>query len=192
MRAVVPEWRVPDVLEEHLQFRVTHRVLEEFALGHTPSDVLRELVQNEYDAGGSALNIVFGDRGLTVTGNGRPIDELGWKRLSVMLGTGQVAGARGEAIPQKVNGIGSKNFGLRALFLFGDRIFIRSGGLQTILDRERGTWPDPRPDENSSGKPGVAIYVPYRLAGDERLRPFDVEREGEALSGIAAELGASR
>ncbi|HEU5002564.1 MAG TPA: hypothetical protein VFW71_07290 [Actinomycetota bacterium] len=109
------EWRAPHIVEGQFQFQVASSMLDEFVLGHTASDVLRELVQNEYDAGGSVLSVVFGDLGLTITGNGRPIDALGWKRLTVMLGTGHVAGASGQVIPQKVNGIGSKNFGLRAL-----------------------------------------------------------------------------
>ena len=38
----------PDGLD--FRFRVATSVLIEFALSHTPADVLRELVQNEYDA----------------------------------------------------------------------------------------------------------------------------------------------
>ena len=99
--------------------------------GHNHADVLRELVQNEYDAGGSRLQVLFGNGELIIRGNGSPIDAAGWKRLSVMLGTGLV-GSSDRTIAQKVNGIGSKNFGLRTLFLYGDQIHIRSGGFQTI------------------------------------------------------------
>jgi hypothetical protein len=44
-----------------LQFRVATSVLDEFALSHTPADVLRELVQNECDAGGTELVIDLGE-----------------------------------------------------------------------------------------------------------------------------------
>jgi hypothetical protein len=46
----VSEWEVPDVAASELSYAVTSSVLEQFAQGHTVGDVLRELVQNEYDA----------------------------------------------------------------------------------------------------------------------------------------------
>src|SRR5262245_65728494 len=92
------------------QFRVGTSVLIEFAVSHTHADVLRELVQNEYDAGGTELVIEFGQAALVVCGNGRTIDDAGWKRLSVMVGHGLVAGTQ-DLVTQKVNGIGSKNCG---------------------------------------------------------------------------------
>src|SRR5688572_8624233 len=126
-----PEWAPPEVPSSALTYAITSSVIEEFAYGHSISDVLRELIQNEYDGGGPALDIVFGDEGLHVHGTGETIDRAGWQRLSVMLGTGQVAGER-RTIQPKVNGIGSKNHGIRSLFLIGDRIYVRSGGLQTL------------------------------------------------------------
>lgn len=60
-----------------LQFRVATSVLDEFALSHTPADVLRELVQNEDDAGGTELVIDLGEDALVVHGNGRTIDKAG-------------------------------------------------------------------------------------------------------------------
>ena len=42
-----------------------------------------------------------------------------------MLGYGLVASAADRVEP-KANGIGSKNFGLRSLFLLGDRIHVMS------------------------------------------------------------------
>ena len=125
---------------EGLDFRFRTSVLTEFALSHTPADVLRELVQNEYDADGTELTIEFGHKNLVVRGNGKTIDNAGWKRLSVMLGHGLVAGAS-DRIEPKANGIGSKNFGLRSLFLFGDRVHVISGGRRTILNRTAGALP---------------------------------------------------
>ena len=170
-----------------LQFRVATSVLDEFALSHTPADVLRELVQNEYDAGGTELVIDLDQEKLVVRGNGRTIDKAGWKRLSVMLGHGQISGAA-DRVESKVNGIGSKNFGLRSLFLIGDRIHVMSGGQRTILDRTKGTPPTPLAHPDSGGQPGVTLVVPYRQADDGRMRAFDQQHEADALGTIAAEL----
>jgi Domain of unknown function (DUF3883) len=169
------------------QFRVGTSLLEEFAVSHTPADVLRELVQNEYDAEGTELRIDFGTDSLVVRGNGNPIDEDGWDRLSVMLGTGLVAGLA-QSIRPKVNGIGSKNFGLRSLFLFGDRIHIMSRGRQTILDRTRGTLAKPLPHPESSGGRGVTLRVPYRQTAEGPLRAFNKQFEAESLEAITTEL----
>jgi hypothetical protein len=171
----------------HFSFRVGTSLLAEFALSHSPADVLRELVQNEYDAGGTQLTIDFGDEALVVQGNGRTIDKQGWKRLSVMLGTGVVAGD-GDRVDAKVNGIGSKNFGMRSLFLFGDRIEVASGGRRTILDRSLGSLDEPLPDPALNGARGVRITVAYRKVADGPLMPFDRDRELDALRTIAAEL----
>ncbi|MHB1808130.1 MAG: protein NO VEIN domain-containing protein [Solirubrobacteraceae bacterium] len=171
----------------HFSFRVGTSLLAEFALSHSPADILRELVQNEYDAGGTELSIDFGPEALVVHGNGQTIDKRGWKRLSVMLGTGLVAGG-GDRVDAKVNGIGSKNFGMRSLFLFGDRIDVASGGRRTILDRTRGSLDEPLPDPASTGASGVRITVAYRKAADGPLMPFDPGRELDALRTIVAEL----
>jgi hypothetical protein len=145
----------PDGL--NFQFRVGASILTEFAVSHTPADVLRELVQNESDAGGTKLAIEFGPDALVVRGNGKIIDKAGWERLGVMLGTGLVAGTLGKVEP-KANGIGSKNFGLRSLFLFGDRIYITSGGRRTILDRTDGALAEPLPDPGSRAWPSVVCH----------------------------------
>ncbi|MGH9100945.1 MAG: hypothetical protein ACRDV8_12050, partial [Acidimicrobiales bacterium] len=178
-----------DAIEEALnfRFRVGTSYLAEFALSHTPADVLRELVQNEYDAGGSELVIEFGPESLVVRGNGEVIDNRGWKRLSVMLGTGQVAGETGR-VEAKVNGIGSKNFGLRSLFLFGDRIYVASGGRRTILDLTQGALDGPLSDGASAGTPGVVITVPYRRVAEAPLQAFDEAYERQALKTIASDL----
>ena len=176
--------------ESDLQYRIGTSFLAEFAAGHTPADVIRELIQNEYDAGGTVVDIEFGKTELRIRGNGRPIDRSGWTRLSVMVGTGSVAGTENE-IAAKVNGIGSKNFGLRSLFLFGDRISIQSGGKRTILDRRQGTLAAPVQDLASRGVPGVLVSVRYRDADEGDLRAFTPEREQDALADIARILGPS-
>lgn len=177
----------PDEQALDFRFRVGTSLLAEFAMSHSPADVLRELVQNEYDAGGTDLTIAFGEEALVVRGNGTNIDNRGWKRLGVMLGTGHVAGEAAR-IEAKTNGIGSKNFGLRSLFLFGDRIHIASGGRRTILDWSQGTLHKPLPDPESAGLPGVVITVPYRRVADVPLQAFDQAYEQQALKTISAEL----
>jgi hypothetical protein len=57
---VADQFAVPvDPTGLDLQFRVATSVLDEFALSHTPADVLRELVQNEYDAGGNGAGRAY-------------------------------------------------------------------------------------------------------------------------------------
>lgn len=182
------EW-IPPTLD-NLENRYATSILEEFVLGHSPSDVLTELVQNEFDARGAVLDLMFQDQGLEVRGSGRPIDADGWKRLSVVLGTGHSMDKDGNtlSIPPKQNGVGSKNFGVRSLFFFGDQIYIRSSGKQTVKDFSRGASPSPLPDESTSGRRGVFIYVPYRSTPTGRLQPFTVSREREVFDILRSNL----
>src|SRR6266567_2271200 len=164
-------WERPDFAQSELTYAVTSSFMEQFAQGHTIDDILRELVQNEYDAGGSSLSVIFARDGLEVHGNGRVIDRAGWRRLSVMLGTGRVVGDDRD-VPVKVNGIGSKNHGLRSLFLIGNEIYIRSGGYQTVLDLRRGALREPRPDLTSANLPGAHVFVPCRQIPDGQLEAY--------------------
>jgi hypothetical protein len=52
--------------DSEFEFLVGETTLVAFALDHTPADVLRELVQNEYDAGGTSMELSFGIDRLTV------------------------------------------------------------------------------------------------------------------------------
>lgn len=158
-------------------------------LGHDAPAILEELAQNEYDAGGDKMAVSFGPDALEISGNGRGIDSQGWRRLSVMLGTGWTSIVN-KSIPQKTNSIGSKNFGLRSLFLFGDQIFIRSNGRQTVLDITRGSLPKPAPDPSSAGLKGVRISVPYRTSDSRsrKLRRFEREQEEAALESLKQQL----
>lgn len=181
----IASWEPPPLTGE-FQSAFGSSVVEEFVVGHTPNDVLRELVQNEFDAGGTSLLAVFDEHGMTVAGTGKVIDRHGWDRLSLLLGTGRVVGAGQHAVevPAKANGIGSKNFGLRSLFRFGDRIYVRSGGQMVVLDlRKLGT--QRAADPTSHGRNGVSIYVPYRTDSFGRLEAFTVEHETAALNDVA-------
>jgi len=181
------KWVQPVVDVSKLTYAVASSVVEEFAHGHTASNVLRELVQNEYDAGGSSLTIEFGADGLHVSGVGTPIDRAGWRRLSVMLGTGRVAGSSGPEVARKSNGIGSKNHGLRSLFLFGNQVYVRSAGLQTVLDLYHGALPKPMLDP-SPPKRGGQIFVPYREAQNGPLEVYDSQREQRDLHTLRSEF----
>ncbi len=75
------DWQPLELDTSELRHRFGDSVLLEFIRGHGPSAILRELVQNEYDAGGSRLEVTFGESGFEVTGNGTPIDRKGWRRL---------------------------------------------------------------------------------------------------------------
>lgn len=180
-------WEYPDAALLDFRFEVGDSFITEFALGHDPAAVLRELVQNEYDAGGHRMEVRFREDHLQIIGFGKTIDAAGWRRLSVMLGTGR-AGESKRLIEKKARGIGSKNFGLRSLFLFGDLIHVRSGGKQTFLDLAKGTLPHPVPDETSVGRPGVVITVPYRIGRHGKLEPFGPEQEERALDNLSSQL----
>lgn len=180
-------WKQPDVDTLPLQFSIADSILKEFVLGHGPSAVLVELVQNEYDAEGTRLEMLFGQDSVVITGNGKPIDRAGWKRLSVVLGTGNVPGA-GREVKAKVNSIGSKNFGLRSLFNYGDQIRIRSGGQQTVLDLRRGTLEKPLPERGSRHRPGIHIEVPYRTKKKDDWQAFTVEKENHVLDRFSEDL----
>ena len=181
------KWKHPDIDRLPLQFSIADSVLKEFVQSHGPSAVLTELVQNEYDAQGTKLEMLFGDHSVIVTGNGKPVNNAGWGRLSVMLGTGTVAGSD-RTIEAKVNSIGSKNFGLRSLFIYGDQIYIRSGGRQTVLDRLRGALPKPLPERSSRRRSGIHIEVPYRTATKGDMEAFDVEKEAQAFNRFSKDV----
>lgn len=79
------EWTPPDV-EDQLRTRIAGSFVDEFVLGHSPGDILRELVQNEFDAGGQAMTVVFGETALSIQGTGKPVTKDGWPRLAVIAG----------------------------------------------------------------------------------------------------------
>jgi hypothetical protein len=182
-----PIYEAPDFSGSR-RTRIGSSFIEQFVAGHDASDVLRELVQNEFDGGGEALTLTFGTRELEVVGSGRGIDAGGWERLSVIVGTGNVMGsARPETVAPKTNGIGSKNFGLRSLFRFGDEIYVRSGGQVALLDLQTQETGQER-DRVWNGEKGVRVHVPYRRASTELLEAFTVDRERHSLNLMAARL----
>ena len=156
------------------EFYVAESAVPQFAVSHTPTAILRELVQNEYDAGGQNLGVHFGSERLVITGNGYSIDAAGWERLRVMLGTGWVPNTD-IYIEPKNSSIGSKNFGLRSLFTVGDEIKVYSGGKWLALNWRRGATYPPRETDDSPQR-GVRIEVPYRPTKSGALEPFTTTR----------------
>ena len=180
-----PSYTPPDFSGSR-KIRIGASFIEQFVAGHDAGDVLRELVQNEFDGGGDALTLTFGSRSLEVSGSGRNIDARGWDRLSVIVGTGNVMGSgQGEVVAAKENGIGSKNFGLRSLFRFGDAIHVRSAGKVALLDLQTQETAQ-EIDSAWRREKGVRIHVPYRERSTDRLEAFSVEREKHALGLMAA------
>jgi hypothetical protein len=190
LAAEVEAWSPPN-FEGHRSTRIGASVVEQFVAGHNPGDVLRELVQNEFDGGGNHLSVIFGTDVLDVVGNGRGVTSDGWKRLSVIVGTGRVMGeGEAERVAPKSNGIGSKNFGLRSLFLFGNEIFVRSGGQVCFLDLRTLETGKVR-DQAWSGGKGVRLRVPFRQQPFEMLEAFTAERESHAFEIMAGGMLAT-
>jgi hypothetical protein len=119
----------PQVLVDHVG------MVAEFLNEVDLIDVVIELVQNELDAGSTRTVIELDDHVLRCAGTGIQMDEAGWKRLGFVLGAGALVEA-------KVDGIGSKNHGIRACFLLGDEITVQSNGMRVDLTA-RGQRGDP-------------------------------------------------
>ncbi len=179
----IRNWKAPEV-SGRLKTAFGSSFLEDFVIGHTPSGMLTELVQNEYDADGHRLNVEFGEGMLTVHGSGAPIEPKGWRRLGVVLGTGHVVGdSNVRDVEAKQNGIGSKNLGLRSLFLIGNRIHVSSNGKQAVLDLP-SIGVATAVDRSSRGTPGVTIRVPYRTERLGKLSAFSPTVETQYLDNI--------
>ena len=168
------------------QFHVAESVVPQFALSNTPTAILRELVQNEYDAEGNELGVTFESEHLVIAGNGNPIDDAGWKRLQVILGTGWVPNLDTYIEPKK-SSLGSKNFGLRSLFAVGDQIRVYSNGKWSSLHWQRGTVYPPMEAPDSPQR-GVRIEVPYRRSTTGALEPFTPKRRDVWIQEIGDSL----
>ena len=112
---------------------------------------------------------------LVCEGNGRPIDEDGWKRLRSILGAG-------DQVPAKRGKIGVKNHGLKTAFTIGDELRLLSSGkmiIQTLYSKGRDQDPYPGASEIPESDPqapadGSRIVVRYRNAD---IKP----KEGEKI-----------
>ena len=148
----------------------------QFLKGLRSDDLIVELIQNDLDAKASRTSITFTSDRLICQGDGEPVSDDGWRRLSYVMG----AGVRVES---KRFQVGVKNHGLKACFWLSDEIIVRSDGLrmeQTLYQYgyenqpSPGTFLEPVPD-NTAPPAGCSIEVPYRQ------RELAVEK-GEALT----------
>ena len=148
----------------------------QFLRGLRSDDLIVELIQNDLDANASRTSIAFTSDRLICQGDGEPVSEDGWQRLSFVMGAGV-------EVESKRFRIGIKNHGLKACFWLGDEIIVRSNGLRMIQTLYKdgyekqpspGTLPEPVPDTDAPPT-GCSIEVPYRK------RELEVTR-GEGLT----------
>lgn len=172
---------VPGIPKEQFHMRFGESVLSEFVKSHDYASLIDELIQNDYDAESPRSRIELFEDKLVSTGFGRPIDEAGWQRLKLVMGTSKY-------VPPKKSRLGIKNQGLRALFLLGDFIFVRSNGDFTVLSLEHGSLKKRRKDNATRGRAGTTIEVPYRLTEANGLPVFSVEKERRLIQELETNL----
>lgn len=171
----------------------------QFIRGLRFDDLLVELIQNELDANASRTSIAFTPDRLICQGDGEPVSEDGWLRLTYVMGAG-------DQVERKQFSIGVKNHGLKACFRLGDEIILRSGGRRMIQTLYKdgysshpspGTLPDPVPDPGAPSS-GCSVEVPYRqqelivTKGESLTLDIPNERFLETLFRNACELLPSR
>jgi len=151
-------------------------------------DLIAELVQNDLDQDATRTVISFERDHLICEGNGRPVEDDGWKRLRVIQGAGN-------NVPAKRGKIGVKNHGLKTAFTIGDEIRLLSAGraiTQTLYKHGRNKPPypgasaAPTPDVLAPTQ-GCRIVVRYRNQplepphGEANVQPGIDEGDIEAL-----------
>lgn len=177
----VMKFSVPDIPKEKFQMKYGESVLSEFVKSHDYASLIDELIQNDYDAESPESKIeLFEDR-LVSTGFGKPIDDAGWQRLKLVMGTGK-------DVPPKKSRLGIKNQGLRALFLLGDFIVVRSNGYFTVLSLEYGSLKRRKEDGVTRGLPGAIVEVPYRPSKTNGLPVFTLEKERRLMQELEVTL----
>ena len=160
----------------------------QFLRGLRSDDLIVELIQNDLDANASLTSIAFTSDRLICQGDGEPVSEEGWRRLSFVMGAGV-------EVESKRFRIGVKNHGLKACFWLGDEIIVRSDGLKMIQTLYKdgyekqpspGTLPEPVPDSDAPPT-GCSIEVPYRKRELEVTRGEDLTigiPDGSSLEGL--------
>lgn len=135
-------------------------------------DLITEFVQNDFDERATHTQISFEADRIVAEGNGSPVNEKGWERLSFVQGAGfEVEAKRG--------GIGIKNHGLDTGFQLGDTIRVLSGGYWTeraLYDGKRGSKPHP----NAFERP-TSLAPPLGSSMPETGCRIEIELRQEAL-----------
>ena len=135
----------------------------QYLAGLNSSDLITELIQNDLDALAKQTVIRFESDRLICQGDGEPIDSDGWKRLSYLMGAGDL-------VPRKHHCIGIKNHGLKACFTIGDEFRVYSDGKhlhQTLYSNGHKNPPYPsameEPQEDTTAqKKGCKVVVEFR------------------------------
>ena len=154
----------------------------QFLKGLRTDDLIVELIQNDLDANAKHTSISFEPDRLACHGNGEPVEEEGWERLSYVMGAG-------DQVESKQFRIGVKNHGLKACFSLGDDIVLRSDGLRMVQTLYKdgpnshpspGTLPCPEVDE-SAPSAGCSVEVPYRTKklNVSKGEPFEFDPAAE-------------
>jgi hypothetical protein len=170
-----------NIPKDQFQIRYGESVLSEFVRSHDYTSLIDELVQNDYDAESPESEIELLPNRLVSRGFGDPIDEAGWQRLEMVMGTGK------DTLPKKSH-LGIKNQGLRALFLLGDFIIVRSGGYSTVLSLVHGSLKRRQEDNSTKGASGTIVEVPYRSTETSGLPVFTAEKEEKLMRDLEANL----
>lgn len=166
---------------DQFQMRYGKSVLSEFVKLHDYSGFIDELVQNDYDAESPETIIQFLEDRLVSTGFGNPIDDDGWKRLEMVMGTDE------ETIP-KQGLLGVKNQGLRSLFLLGDYVIVRSNGYRTVLCMQYGALKEKEKEVLTIDSLGTTIEVIYRAQETNGLPLFTIEKEKKLIRDLERTL----
>ena len=135
----------------------------QFLKGLRPDDLIVELIQNDLDANAKHTSISFELDRLVCRGDGEPVGPGGWERLSYVMGAG-------DQVESKQFRIGVKNHGLKACFILGDDIVLRSDGLrmvQTLYMDGPNAHPSPgtlpcAETDGSAPPVGCSVEVLYR------------------------------
>jgi len=126
-------------------------------------DLIAELVQNDLDQDATRTVVSFEEDRLICEGNGRPVDNQGWRRLRMIQGAGyQVKAKEGK--------IGVKNHGLKTAFTIGDELRLSSAGhsiVQTLYAEGRNARPFPGASrvpaaDSDAPRVGCRVTIPYR------------------------------
>ena len=157
------------------QQKLGPNIIEQWVTSHDLAGMIAELIQNDFDAKSRTLRLQFQADRLVAESYGLRMEEDGWARLSFWLGVSQDAA--------KTESIGKKNFGLRSLFLVGDRIAVSSGGHRTGLDMDLGARRDKITD-NATYPPGLSFRseTQYREQPRGSIPLFTRQREEELAS----------
>ena len=87
---MVMKWDSTQIENQHFQYRLGSKLVEELIASHSLLDILLELSQNSYDAYAKKLTIDFRDNDVIIQDDGEGFSVDGWRRVTVVLSTGYI------------------------------------------------------------------------------------------------------